>query len=140
MGRWGITILILVIGMNWACGRVGYDEFAQTVVDASPESIDASQDASGQGWWDTAFQSRLRLRFDSTNIFESLDNVVLPVRITPALFSYLDADPLGADLRFVDSDGVTELAYEIDTWMPGAESLVWVRVPRLDGQSTTDHL
>ena len=46
-------------------------------------------------------------------------------------FSYDDfKQPGGADLAIVDGDG-TELAYEIDTWDPSGESLVWVRLPRL---------
>ncbi len=38
--------------------------------------------------------------------------------------------PDGGDLRFSDADG-NLLAHEIDTWTPGGESLVWVKVPRL---------
>ncbi len=38
--------------------------------------------------------------------------------------------PDGGDLRFSDADG-NLLAHEIDTWTPGGESLVWVKVPLL---------
>ena len=46
-------------------------------------------------------------------------------------FSYDDfRQPHGSDLAIVDGAG-QELAYEIDTWDPSGESLVWVRLPRL---------
>ena len=35
----------------------------------------------------------------------------------------------GADLRFTDASGTTELAYEIDKWNPSGTSYVWVKVP-----------
>ncbi len=35
----------------------------------------------------------------------------------------------GADLRFKSGDGSTNLNFEIDTWNPVGDSLVWVQVP-----------
>ena len=47
----------------------------------------------------------------------------------------------GADIRFLDADGTTELAYEIEAWDDGAETAtVWVKVPKIDLNSTTDHI
>ena len=43
--------------------------------------------------------------------------------------------PTGADLRFVDEDG-TVLAHEIDSWVPGGDSYVWVRVPTVNADDT----
>lgn len=37
----------------------------------------------------------------------------------------------GADLRFTDASGTSELNYEIDTWNPSGTSYVWVQVPAL---------
>ena len=55
------------------------------------------------------------------------------VRLSTAIdgFSYSDfLQSNGADLAFVDSEG-NVLPHEIDTWNPGGESLVWVKVPSL---------
>ncbi len=55
------------------------------------------------------------------------------VRLSTAIdgFSYSDfRQQDGADLAFVDSEG-NVLPHEIDTWNPGGESLVWVKVPLL---------
>ena len=47
---------------------------------------------------------------------------------------------MGQDIRFVDSDGVTVLAYEIEDWNESGDSYVWVDVPRIDGASNTDYI
>ena len=54
------------------------------------------------------------------------------IRLSPARnsFDYAKCAADGADLRFADADG-NLLAHEIDTWTPGGESLVWVKVPAL---------
>ena len=51
-------------------------------------------------------------------------------------FAYADCKAGGADLSFVAADGVTVLPYEIDTWNPEGESLVWVKVPSLAKDTT----
>ena len=60
------------------------------------------------------------------------------VRLSTAIdgFSYSDfRQQGGADLAFVDSEG-NVLPHEIDTWNPGGESLVWVKVPLLSAGAT----
>ncbi len=54
------------------------------------------------------------------------------VRLSPTLngFDYSRCRAAGSDIRFIDASG-TPLAREIDTWTPGGESLVWVKVPSL---------
>ena len=46
----------------------------------------------------------------------------------PAGFAYRDCTPDGSDIRFAGADGKA-IPFEIDTWDPSGESLVWVRVP-----------
>lgn len=55
---------------------------------------------------------------------------------SPASFDYADAGENGAKLRFADMAG-HPLAFEIDTWNPSGESLVWVRMPELSSSSLT---
>lgn len=59
------------------------------------------------------------------------------VRLSSAItgFSYADLKADGTDLCFTDSAG-EPLPYEIDTWNPDGESLVWVRVHELSGTAT----
>ena len=48
----------------------------------------------------------------------------------PAGFSYRDCAPDGSDLFFADASD-RPIPFEIDTWDPAGESLVWVKVPSL---------
>lgn len=67
---------------------------------------------------------------------ETLENFPVLVRVSPERlvgFDYADLRAEGMpDITFFDSEDLTtELAYEIDTWNPSGESLVWVKVPKL---------
>ena len=54
---------------------------------------------------------------------------------SPGGFKYNDCLSGGSDLRFADAVG-NLLPHEIETWDPSGESLVWVKVPQLSGDST----
>ena len=66
----------------------------------------------------------------------ALEGFPVLVRISagsPEGFAYdqLQSSATGADLAFVDMDG-GGLPFEIDTWDPSGESLVWVRLPSME--------
>ena len=68
----------------------------------------------------------------------TLENFPVLVRISPeriAGFSYADCAESGADISFKDANG-NPLDFEIDTWDTAGESLVWVKVPSLSGNTT----
>jgi hypothetical protein len=48
------------------------------------------------------------------------------------------ADPT-TDLRFEDPDQ-TILPFDVEMWTPGGRSAIWVKVPQIDGNSTTDSI
>ena len=65
----------------------------------------------------------------------ALDGFPVLVRISagsPSGFAYsqLQSPSTGADLVFLDMEG-NGLPFEIDTWNPSGESLVWVRLPAM---------
>ena len=62
--------------------------------------------------------------------------VVLSTNISG--FRYRDFLQTNADLRFADSNQLTALNYEIDTWNTNGNSCVWVQVPTLS--STNDYI
>jgi len=92
------------------------------------------------GWWDPAWTRRQRLGFDNTGQGEDLDGFPVLVRLDPTRIDYGQVAAGGADLRFVDADGVTPLPHEIESWNEAGVSTVWVRVPRIDGGSGDDHV
>jgi biopolymer transport protein ExbB len=92
-----------------------------------------------EGWWDPAFRSRIQITFDNGGGEELLKFPVV-VRLDAMTLGDGKIQPTGDDLRFVDDDGVTVLPHEIEQWDLTAESVVWVRVPRIDPDSTEDHI
>ena len=71
---------------------------------------------------------------------ETLTNFPVLVRLregSPSGFSYANvvnaraSDKNAIDIGFTDSTG-TGLPYDIDTWNPNGESLVWVRLPKME--------
>ncbi len=94
--------------------------------------------APAHAWWDPAWTARQQLRFLATDIPIDQDDITVLVRLDPSRIDYAALRADGADLRFVDADDATELLYDVERWNPGGESLIWVRVPRIDAQSDTD--
>jgi hypothetical protein len=92
-----------------------------------------------EAWWDASFAKRTRITFKN-NPGEALDGFPVMVRLDAARIDYAAASAGGEDLRFVDDDGSTVLPHEIDRWTPGGESFVWVRVPRIDADSSADRI
>jgi autotransporter-associated beta strand protein len=82
-----------------------------------------------------AWSRGARIAFPGYTNSETLTDIALLVRIDAANvpgFSYSQfAFANGADLRFTDASGTTELPYEIEKWDPAGTSLVWVKVPSL---------
>lgn len=69
----------------------------------------------------------------------TLENFPLLVRISPERisgFSYGDCASDGSDISFALENGEI-LPHEIDTWVNDGESLVWVRLPALQGTETS---
>ncbi len=57
-------------------------------------------------------------------------DVPAALRLSPALVEGFDYDDAGDGTHFTITDGTgAVLPYEIDTWNPGGESLLWVKIP-----------
>ncbi len=71
-------------------------------------------------------------RLDATISYqgEPAEDIPLLLRLSESIegFRYADVANNGKDFLFSDDDG-NLLPFEIDTWNPAGESLVWVRVP-----------
>jgi len=86
-----------------------------------------------------SFTHRMIINFDGYTINETLTNFPMLVVLHEGRpnFRYATfASPEGADLRFTDSDGVSELSYEIERWNTAGTSYAWVRVPALSPSSS----
>ncbi len=90
-------------------------------------------------------ETRLQNTSPRTLIFDNsasqTDLVDFPVMVVPdSSFDFRDvADPT-TDIRFHDPDTDQDLPFEVESWNPGGESILWVRVPRIHAGSQTDHI
>jgi glucose/arabinose dehydrogenase/PKD repeat protein len=90
-------------------------------------------------WFDPAWTKRRRLVFDNSGQSGDLVDFPVLVRLDPGRIDYGSVNPDGSDLRFADAFG-NPLAYDIEEWVPGGESIVWVRVPLITGGSASDSI
>jgi hypothetical protein len=125
----------------WTSTCVGEDESSGigsedngTLSPSDPSSSSASSSAEStaapqpQDWWSCDFSHRRRLQLLGDR-GRTLEDFTVLVAIETGELAGVAPD--GGDLRFVDDDGTTELAYEIEHWDARATSFVWVRVPQL---------
>jgi len=91
-------------------------------------------------WWNTNWPNRRKMTFDNSASAEDLTDFPMLVSLTSAEIDYTKTQDAGQDIRFIDADGTTELAYEIEKWDESGTSVVWVKVPQIDAGSTTDHI
>jgi Concanavalin A-like lectin/glucanases superfamily/Domain of unknown function (DUF2341) len=70
----------------------------------------------------------------------ALDGFVVLVALDSATIDYALVPNPSTDLRFYDPDTNQDLPFQIDTWNPGGESTLWVKVPNIAANSTTDRI
>ena len=96
--------------------------------------------ANAQPWWDSNWAERKKLRFNNVDQTENLIDFPVLVVLTSSRIDYAKTQDGGEDIRFIDADGITELAYEIELWDEIATSYVWVKAPQIDASSKSDHI
>jgi len=87
-------------------------------------------------WLDPAFTRRRPITFDNSGQLEDLVDFPVLVRLDPSRIDYGMAAPDGSDLRFADAFG-NPVPYEIEEWIPGGVSSVWINVALIPGGSNT---
>ncbi len=87
------------------------------------------------GW-----SSRKKITFDNSAQAENLTNFPVLIKLDSTRIDYAQTQNAGQDIRFTDSDGTTQLSYEIEKWDESGTSIVWVKVPQVDASSATDYI
>jgi len=111
--------------------------------EACSTTHDGIADDGGEGdttWWNANWLNRRKMTFDNSASAEDLMDFPVLVSLTSAVIDYTETQDAGQDIRFIDADGTTELAYEIEKWDESGTSVVWVKIPQIDAGSTTDHI
>ena len=154
--------IVIALAAVTACGRIGYGGAnnrhdggadagnaphdagaldaraldARTSADA-PGGADAltEPDAGDVPWLDGPTWRR-RLTFDNSGGEAALEGFAVPLFLDAGRIDYSAAGSGGASLRFTALDGTTPLPHEVESWMPGGTSVVWVRAPSIEVRST----
>jgi hypothetical protein len=109
-----------------------------SVVDTAGNGL-AGNTLQWVGWWDTRWTSRRGLTFNNSGQGEDLQNFPVLVLLDATRIDYGKTQGGGEDLRFLDTDR-TVLSHEIESWDESGESVVWVKVPQIDGSSAIDFI
>ena len=96
--------------------------------------------ANAQAWWDANWNERKKLDFKNGAQTESLTKFPVLVVLKGNRIDYTKTLNAGEDLRFIDADGTAVLSHEIEEWNESGTSYVWVKVPQVDGSSSSDHV
>jgi biopolymer transport protein ExbB len=100
---------------------------------------------SAHATWNAEWTKRAKITLntaaDGLALTAGADNVPVLVRLHTGNFQFLDAQPNGADLRFIAGDDKTPLKFHIEKF-DGVNELafVWVLVPRVNPGTKADSL
>ena len=64
---------------------------------------------------------------------EVLTDFPVLIALSAGRIDYAQTKDAGQDIRFTSSDGATVLAHEIESWLEGGVSIVWVKIPTFSG-------
>ena len=98
----------------------------------------AQEGEKASGWWNADWAYRKSVTVDTSpsgvNTTGAIGRTVVLIRLHNGNFTFNDALENGADLRFVDSDDKTPLAYHIERFdKANGLAALWVSVPNLNG-------
>lgn len=96
--------------------------------------------AANATWWQTDWSYRKQVTIDTTpkgaNISQSVGRIPVLVRLHSGNFSFSDAANDGTDIRFVEADDKTPLAFHVESFDPLLGiATVWVDVTNLPAGS-----
>jgi len=83
-------------------------------------------------WWSCRWTRRRAITFNNASPGEALADFPVLLILDSGRVDYASTQDTGADLRFVDANGVDELDHEIERWDKSGDSFVWVKVPQID--------
>ncbi len=111
----------------------------ENVTDLAGHSLTGNTTFNFLGWWNSNWSHRRKLTFDNSSQSEDLINFPVMVHLNSSRIDYSFTQSNGEDIRFIDTDG-TILSYEIEKWDESGDSIVWVKVPQINGASSSDYI
>ncbi|MCK5320007.1 DUF2341 domain-containing protein [Candidatus Parcubacteria bacterium] len=99
----------------------------------------ADDKAQASDWYSPDWEYRKAITIDNTLNASALTDYQVLITLNAGNFDYAHIkDGLagsGDDLRFTDSDKLTEIYYWIEEWNTGGDSKIWVKVPFIAASS-----
>ena len=92
--------------------------------------------ARAADWYSPDWEYRKVITVDNTSSADALTDYQVLVTLNADNFDYTKANANGSDLRFTDSDKLTEISYWIKEWNTEGDSKIWVKVPSIPAEST----
>lgn len=90
--------------------------------------------------WSEDWTARNKITVNAQAAGEAVSGMPVAVRLHSGNFSFVDARPDGADLRFIAADDKTELKYHIEKFDAINElAVVWVQLPKADPKDKDAH-
>lgn len=121
--------------------RVVVADAAGNIATSSESSFTTTAgEITSTAWWNASWNKRIKINFDNTTQAENLIDFPVRVRLDSSLITYADFLANGDDIRFVDANGTTVLAHEVDGWDTGTSSNLWVKVPKVNQSSSADYM
>ena len=96
----------------------------------------ADNKAQASDWYSPDWGYRKAITVNNTSSAVALTDYQVLVTLSSSNFDYGKANTDGSDLRFTDSDELTEISYWIEEWNISGDSKVWVKVPSILASST----
>ncbi|MEJ2536008.1 MAG: DUF2341 domain-containing protein, partial [Calditrichia bacterium] len=98
-----------------------------------------SASLQAQAWMDPGWDYRMPIEVDNSGNSDALTNYQLKVELDGSNFDFTQAQSGGEDVRFTESDGVTQIDHWIESWDDVGESaVIWVEVPSVAALSSAD--
>lgn len=110
------------------------DSTSTTTTTGAAEETTAPAPCPELQWWDGEWTRRRTLAIGGLGLVDALDDGIVMVRLDAERIDYAMTRPGGADLRFVQSDGM-ELAYDVERWNPDGSSWLWVRLVQVPAEA-----
>ncbi len=125
---------------EWNYTKTKKEKFSNNTLETNLDSWETNG-TQASAWYGSSWEYRKKITFNNSDQTEDLSEFPVLIKLEEGVnIAYDKIAANGADIRFTDSDGTTELSYEIEEWNEGATSYVWVEVPQIDGASDTDYI
>ncbi len=85
------------------------------------------------------YNTRVKITIDNSSQNETFIDFPVLVILNTSRITYSSISADGTGIKFISSDHTEELAYEVEEWNSGGESVLWVKVPSISDLSNSDY-